>query len=226
MNYSVANKKYKKYEKLLREDSKNKLFKRKLGKYDLLRHDLDQNDEMNGGGKKSKSKKGKVKGFRVMGGGNIDFALEPTKTENQVLGQKNKFIVESQEVIKQVTEKLNNMPKCEQEVEKAKSLDEKTKELAELQTAFKKLQEEHGAQGSFKEKYEALEKKVEEELGRLRADVTKLQGDKETLQKNAEKYVNTLSDANKETVAGLEQIITEYHASMENLKSNLGIKTD
>ncbi len=208
MNHSVANKKYKKYEHLLNQDPKNKLFKRKLGKYDLLCHDLDQNNEIHGGAKKSKRGR-KVKGFRVMTGGGIDFATEePAKVENENIKRKEYIAVENKKIIEQAVAKSNK--KCDKVVDKSQ-------ELATLQTAYDELLKSKGEETAFKDKFSALEAKCNEEIAKLKTEVA-------SLQKNAESYVEKLSTANTETVTGLEQIIADYNSSMKNLKDTLGIE--
>lgn len=237
MNYSVANKKYKKYQQLLDQDPKNKLFNRKLAKYDLLRHESDPSDEkdMRGGARGKKNDKRKVKGFRVMTGGDINFETEPQKIENENLKKKDQITSENKAIVEQVTDKLNKGVQCEQNKGKdneqanqkvTAQLATKTRELEDLQAAHLKLQQEKNDESSFKAKCDELETKVSTQLEELKAEIEKLKAEKSTLQANAEKYVGKVQEENKNTVEGLEQIIVDYHASMENLKKVLGIKTD
>lgn len=228
MNYSVANKKYKKYVHLLKQEPKNALFKRKLEKY----------DEMRGGAKRSKSKNKKVKGFRVMTGGSINFEEMPPKVENELLSKKEEILSADKQVIEAAGKKIAEAEKCEKVTENTQQLAEssqalnskteelasKTKEFEELKTAYEKLKEEKSSEATFKERCDALEKKTEAQLATLTAEIEKLKEEKGTLRQNAEKYVTTLSSSNKETVAGLEQMINDYHASMENLRASLGLK--
>lgn len=231
MNYSVANKKYKKYEHLLNEDPKNQLFKRKLSKYDLLRHDLDQHDEMQGGGRKSKRGKKVIKGYRVMTGGDINFDVEPNaESSNTIVSDKTKIIEEDKKILQQASNSLQNASKCDQNntvAETAKeALAQKTAEYDTLQAAHKKLEEVSINESNFKQRCDQLKKKVDDELESLKAEIEKLKTEKSELQTKAEKYVGKLTERNNETVTGLEDIITQYHDSMANLRSSLGIKTD
>jgi len=219
MDYSVANEKYKKYEYLLTKDPKNRLFKRKLGKYDTLR----QSQSLSGGQKKER-----VKGYRAMrGGAQTDFASDPAKIVNNTLEGKEKIIAENDNTVQAVREKIENVPKCEtdksKESELTQELEKKTQELQKLQAAFNQL---NGVEipKQCDEKMTELNNKVKAELEKLQTEVAKLTADKETLQNNADAYVQKLATDSKTTIGGLEDIIKNYQASMQRIRDELSGK--
>jgi molecular chaperone GrpE (heat shock protein) len=218
MDYSVANEKYKKYEYLLTKDPKNRLFKRKLGKYDTLR----QSQSLSGGQKRER-----VKGYRTMrGGAQTDFASNPAKIPNKILEGKDQIIAENNSTVEAVKDKIENVPNCETDKSKvselAQQLEEKTKQLVKLQAAFDQL---NGVDvpKQCEEKLAELNNKVKAELDNLRTEVAKLTADKDALQKIADAYVQKITTESKTTIDGLEEIINNYQASMEKIREELSI---